>query len=390
MKICGMKYRWIFILFILCFLNINKSLADINCVSYDEISLTMALNESLNFVGEDLPVGSEIYRAHMAKSAQVGVSCDADTYSLTNYLGVSYEPLGPATTMSTPYGVGSVYPTNLPSVGVMLWSTTYRTGTQEVIIIGTNQQSYSVYDQDTVRRRFPLNVSFIKLGEIPSGSIIDASLLPNVSWRIPSTPGYTGLPIRMATATFNGLIQLPSQTCTPLDSSVEMGTYNANEEFKSVGSYSKWVDASITLQNCPTFSGYYGNGGQHNIVSDETGGEIISTTGHTEGGTKASNLFSVSIIPYGNTVNTEGIISLDDIPNSATGIGLQLGYSDDLSASPLTPEHLWMWMDEWKITAPSDGRSTIKIPLAARYYQTDKEVTAGIASAKIMYTISYE
>ena len=389
MKICGVKYRWIFIVFILHCLTINKSLADINCASYDEISLTMALNESLNFVGEDLPIGAEIYRAHMAKSAQVGVSCDASTYSLTNYLGISNEPLGSPTTMSTPYGVGPVYPTNLPSVGVMFWTATY-SGSNEVIILDRNQQAYSVYDQDIERRRFTMNVSFIKLGSIPSGSIIDASLLPNVSWRIPSTPGYTGLPIRMAVATFNGLIQLPSQTCTPLDSSVEMGTYNANEEFKAVGSYSKWVDASITLQDCPTFYGYYGNGGRHDIVSDETGGEIISTTGHTEGGTKASNLFSVSILPYGNTVNTEGIISLDDIPNSATGIGLQIGYSDDLSASPLTPEHLWMWEDKWNITAPSDGRSTIKIPLAARYYQTEKDVTAGIASAKIMYTISYE
>ena len=387
MKICGVKYRWIFIVFILHCLTINKSLADINCQSTGELSLNLALNATQNFIGEDLPIGAEIYRAHMAKSAQVMVTCDAEVYSLTHYLTISNEPLGPPTTMSTPYGVGPVYPTNLPSVGVIIWATSIDSTT---LILDSTQKAIAVYDQDTIRRRLTLNVSFIKLGSIPSGSIIDANLLPNVSWRIPSTPGYTGLPIRMAVTTFNGLIQLPSQTCTPLDSSVEMGTYNANEEFKAVGSYSKWVDASITLQDCPTFYGYYGNGGRHDIVSDETGGEIISTTGHTEGGTKASNLFSVSILPYGNTVNTEGIISLDDIPNSATGIGLQIGYSDDLSASPLTPEHLWMWEDKWNITAPSDGRSTIKIPLAARYYQTEKDVTAGIASAKIMYTISYE
>lgn len=337
-----------------------------------------------NYIGRDLPIGSEIYRAHIAKTSQVTVNCDAD-FDLPAYLTLSNIPLGPPRYMATPYGTGAVYPTNLAGVGVMLWAVP--SGTHDYVILDHTKQRYSGYNTETTKRRATLNLSLIKLGPIASGSVINA-IFPNIIWEIPNTPGYTGLPIQMVTVSFSGSIQLPSETCTAINSTVNMGEHSITDTFNSIGSYSKWVDASITLQNCPTFSGYYANGGFNYILNDTTGGQIVGDSGHTEGGKMSSNLLKISLSPL-NSVN-DTIISLTESDDSASGIGLQIGYTEnDLDASPLAPERIWQSGYSWNITAPKDGRATIKIPLSARYYQTDKQVKPGKANSNIVFSVEY-
>lgn len=367
----------------------SSAFAAVDCAISDS-SPVMALQSTISvtdsYAGNDLPVGSEIYRAHIAKTAQQTIYCNGN-FTLPNYLTISNQPMGAPKNMSTPYGTGPVYPTNVAGVGVVLW--TAPSGTTNYIMLSSAQQPYSVFSTDTPQRRVTLNVSLIKTGPIASGATVDASSFPTVSWRVPATAGYTGLPIRLFTSTFTGSVRFISQSCTTPDLTVNMGSYDRDDNFKGVGSYTKWVDSSIQLKNCPKFTGYYGNAGIGQNILNPQGGEIISSTGSTSGGIRNANVMTVTLSP--TTAVANDVIALTKSTDSATGIGLQLGYTPgNADATATSPQKIWSAGNTWDVTAPSDGRSTIKIPLAARYYQTDANVIPGKANAQVVFNIEYK
>jgi len=45
-----------------------------------------------------------------------------------------------------------------------------------------------------------------------------------------------------------------------------MGTYDIPTNFQQVGSVTSWVDASIIMQDCPMFSGRFGDQGTAQAV----------------------------------------------------------------------------------------------------------------------------
>lgn len=361
------------------------ALADVNCqpsTIYPPQTLTPVLSAAATQAGNDLPVGHVIYTTSVEFTGKAGVSCDGP-YSLSGYFTVSDNPSGAPVTMSTELGTGPVYPTNVPGIGAIVW--TGVSGHTEFISNGQlkapNISRDSAGDWGYGGTQL-VAMTLVKTGPIASGAVVNGSALPHISLRVPATTGYTGLPIRLMVASFGGSLQFTTQTCTTPDVNVVMGDYNIPDNFTGPGKASQWVDSSIILQNCPVFSGYYSpyNGGVHQYSID---------SGATTGGTRASNLFGVSLTPVNPVVND--IISLDDTTDAARGLGIQLGYTpDDINAVATSPQKIWTAGTSWDMTAPTDGRTTIKIPLAARYYQTESTVTPGKANAKVTFNIDYK
>lgn len=377
------------LLFLAGMMGINQfALAEVNCqpsTLYPPLTLTPVLSAAATQAGNDLPVGHAIYAMGVTFSTASGVYCDGP-FSLDAYLTVSDSPSGSPVTMSTEYGTGPVYPTNVPGIGAIVWTGLH--GYTEFISNGQLKYNSLVRDSAGNQRLDgpgSLNnvaLTLVKTGPIASGAVVNGSALPHIALRVPATTGYTGLPIRLKVVTFGGSLQFITQTCTTPDVNVAMGDYDIPDNFTGPGKASQWVDSSIILQSCPVFTGYYShyNGGtQQNSVD----------SGATTGGTRASNLFGISLTPVNPVVND--IISLDDTTDAARGLGIQLGYTpDDINAVATLPQKIWTAGTSWDVTAPTDGRTTIKIPLAARYYQTESTVTPGKANAKVTFNIDYK
>lgn len=362
------------------------ALADVNCqpsTFYPAKTLTPVLGAAASQAGNDLPVGHAIYTTSVDFSGTVGINCDGPI-SLESYLTVSDSPSGAPVTMSTEYGTGPVYPTNVPGIGAIVWTGVHK----YTEFISTGQVEFAPLIKDTAGDKgltstgVSAALTLVKTGPIASGAVVNGSSLPHISLRVPATAGYTGLPIRLIVFSFGGSLQFTTQTCTTPDVNVVMGDYDIPDNFTGPGKASQWVDSSIILQNCPVFSGYYShyNGGKPQSSVD---------SGATTGGTRASNLFGVSLTPVNPVVND--IISLDDTTDAARGLGIQLGYTpDDINAIATSPQKIWTAGTSWDVVAPTDGRTTIKIPLAARYYQTESTVTPGKANAKVTFNIDYK
>lgn len=374
------------LLFLAGMLGVNQfALADVNCqpsTIAPPRTLTPVLGAAASQAGNDLPVGHVIYTTSVEFSGGVGVNCDGP-FSLDSFFTVSDSPSGAAVTMSTELGTGPVYPTNVPGIGAIVWTGIH--GYTEFISGGQLKYgtlSNGAAGESSFSGTQFVAMSLIKTGPIASGAVVNGSALPHISLRVPATTGYTGLPIRLFVASFGGSLQFTTQTCTTPDVNVVMGDYDIPDNFTGPGKASQWVDSSIILQNCPVFSGYYSiyNGGSEQQAID---------SGTATGGTRASNLFGVSLTPVNPVVND--IISLDDTTDAARGLGIQLGYTpDDINAVATSPQKIWTAGTSWDVVAPTDGRTTIKIPLAARYYQTESTVTPGKANAKVTFNIDYK
>ncbi|SNY69700.1 Fimbrial protein [Enterobacter sp. CC120223-11] len=326
-----------------------------------------------SYAGNDLPLGSTIYDSHVNGSGMTGVSCDA-SFNLKAEMVVSDMPSGAPTLMSTSaYGTVYVYPTNVSGVGVIPWGNDKRfSGTPAEYGV------FSVGSAGDNGQTLLIDISLIKTGPIASGATVNASSFPHLSWDIPNTSGYTGLPVHLASISYTGTIQFITRTCTTSDVNVSMGTHEIADKFTGVGSTTDWVDSSIILQDCPSFSGYHSLDSAQSVTGNNTasGGNVTATT------------FSVSLQPT-NSV-TDDIVGLDPGTDAATGVGIQLGYSTDTDADATMPQTLWTSGTTWDVTAPSDGRSTVKIPLAARYIQNASHATPGKANAKVIFNIDYK
>ncbi len=351
--------------------------AAVNCkpsTSYPMQSLTPSINVATSYTGEDIPVGSTIYRVRTYSQGFVGINCDA-AFSLDAYTTISNEPYGPPVNINTQaFGAGPVYPTNINGVGVGV-----TVGNQ--LVSSANPILSYRFIRDSAGElgsNAYFDIALIKTGPIASGSVVNVSSFPNVSYRIPAAAGYTGLPIRMLVMSFSGAVNFLTSTCTTPDVVVDMGQYEVSKYFKGSGSFTPWKDASIVLQNCPTFSGYH---------SDSTLQQTFGSGANT-GTARTANSFTVHLVPR-NPV-TGNAVNVDSSADAATGVGIQLGYTNDVDANPTTPQTIWTPGMTWVNSAPTDGRSAVKIPLAARYYQYSSEVTPGKANSKVEFQIDYK
>ncbi|MGR7484012.1 hypothetical protein ACU60U_26845 [Klebsiella aerogenes] len=99
--------------------------ADVSCwasTTYQTPQTVMpTISISGTYSGNDLQVGATIYRNTIKNASLVGVHCE-DAFSLDGYMAVNSTPSGGGVSMETDGGRRYVYPTNVPGVGVAIWS----------------------------------------------------------------------------------------------------------------------------------------------------------------------------------------------------------------------------------------------------------------------------
>lgn len=338
---------------------------------------TVSLSGSF-YAGNDLPVGSVIYRTTVNSASVTGIHCDS-AFSVPRFYSVSTEPSGQSFSFSnSPYN-GEIYPTNVPGIGVALWFSS-NTFTKNSPL---QRNDYALGNAGSYGIKSSFDISLIKTGPVDSGSVVNGISIPTVIMYAGVKEGYSGLPITTWAVSFSGSISFITQTCQTPDVNVSMGSYEVSEYFRKVGSTTPWIDSSINLENCPTFTGYYDHNNRQTVTGSDT----------PAGSLMASNILKVSLQPLSNFIdNGNGVFAVSSASGGreATGIGLQLGYTPDINASPTAPTTIWKNGDTWKITPPNNGTANFRIPLAARYYQTNQVVTPGPADGKVIFTINYQ
>ncbi|MBD2810771.1 type 1 fimbrial protein [Xenorhabdus sp. Vera] len=147
---------------------------------------------------------------------------------------------------------------------------------------------------------------------------------------------------------FTGTLEITEPTCTAIDPPpVNMKNHGINE-FTGKDSGTRWLDASIVLTEC-----------------------------------QYAPSLSISISPVnGANDPKKGIMEIDSSGDAAKGIGIQLRYG-------LTGNSFVEFGKKHKLNKSMSTGLGIKIPLSARYIQTEDRVTPGIASGRVTYTMSY-
>ncbi|MCK7358759.1 hypothetical protein L8O13_16325 [Enterobacter roggenkampii] len=356
----------------------TDAMADTSCVALTPQSNTVPLSATI-LSGADLPVGSVIYRLTITSNG-FGLRCNGAMNNIPLLFSVSNEPSTPISVAGAPYNGAVVYPTNLPGVGAAVWysgnaftkAMPFRTSTFN---FGSNGVTNTMYFSRNV------DISLIKTGAISAG-FVNGSSLPTIVLYTPETAGYTGLPLNYWMLKFSGVVGVTTGTCTTPNVNVYLGKHDLRTTFKGKGSTTEWVDSSIILEDCPAFLGYYPtNNPQKSSTTAETSGGTIPS------GTATANNLIVSLTASTGIIDSaNGIVALNNEESglSATGIGVQLGYKS--IANPT----IWNFSNSWTYSTTNDGASTIKLPLAARYYQYSDVVTPGKANSSVIFTISYQ
>lgn len=214
--------------------------------------------------------------------------------------------------------------------------------------------------------------SLVKTADNVSAGTIYGSRLPSVFYQL----GQSGDMIDIYQFSISGAINITVPTCdiSPASTNmyVQMGTTNSSS-FYGPGTGAGWHDASILLINCTHFFG------------NSSGG----SSGATFNGTSTTysispNRAEVTLTPLNGIIDAaNGVMKIDDHPQKASGVGIQLSTTRSTSgkvdfSSPVL------------YALPQDGASTVTLPLYARYVQTESSVAEGIANGRLEYTITYQ
>jgi len=359
----------------------HSVLAQMTCVAGTQRTDTYALTPGTLSAGPDMPLGSIIYNMtwndnnignQIICNTDIATGETATTPGLS--LGVDTTPYPLSSWTGSPFP-GKVYSTNIPGIGFAVWQNGNAATKQSPLISGPYTITIEKSTTTTnVGSGAPIDVSLIKIGNTPPGQYtINASTFPVVTrfWPASSVLANTVISRRIA---FTGTLTVAAQTCTTPDVNVGLGSYDVSS-FNNSGSSTPWVDASITLTNCPVFQGYYPNA---------TNSVKITGSTATPPAPK-NNQFGVILSPVNGVIDAaNGIMNVTPTAHSAKGIGIQIANGTTSSVGQFFNMSM-----ESKINAPTNGRATISIPLVARYIKTDTTVTPGRADGKVTFTINY-
>lgn len=306
--------------------SIHSGWAAVTC-EFDQgastVSLSVPLNPPVISVGADIPIGTIIYQGSWTNPASY-MLCLADEFPAYYNWAVSivHAPL-PLSGLSTGPFAGAVYQTNIPGIGVAISRYNDRAAAtvgvpgyrDEEIVIGEGGSFATL----SSAKRY---ISLIKIGPLTPGNYsIAASSFPTASDDILNSrfaSPIQGLPIRLNNVTFQGNLTVSTQTCTTPNVAVTLGAYKINEHFSSINSTTPWVDASITLTNCPTFHGFYNQSNPAQMVNFSTGTTLASPS--------TNNSIGVRLTPITEVLDdVNGIMAIDStISGAASGVGIQL------------------------------------------------------------------
>lgn len=228
----------------------------------------------------------------------------------------------------------------------------------------------------------PLNQNFdfelIKYGNVPYGvTSISLSNIPKINFKfvVSGSKNTSNVPngtITVAVDTLGGTVNMNSSTCQTPSFPVFLGEHSVHALSNRDGGKfaTPWVDASISLTNCPNFKGIGGRGLQYGGISN--------------------NILYVTLSPNNPSTSSEGIMPVDSGDGAAEGIGIQIAFGIAGSNNKVDFSAIGTPQKSYMIT-PDNG-PTITIPLVARYYQTAasvNDIKGGIANGKVTYLITY-
>ncbi|MFQ6293135.1 fimbrial protein [Yersinia enterocolitica] len=376
----------------------TSSWAVVNCSFAAGATQTEAvpLSPPVISAGADIPVGTVLYQGtwvmrNTLMSCQWAQSDVGKSFWYSSSTLITTAPLPLSNVMTGPFA-GAVYQTNIPGIGVVISRT--RDGNPVI-----SNRPATTTDVETLIRQVSTElgggydiggstryVSLIKTGPITPGNYtLSGANLPGIqTWIEPavnSHPGsasITGLPFTFYTISFQGSLTVSAQTCITPNVSVALGSYDKNTFFRGISSTTPWIDASINLTNCPIFHGFYNSTNTTLLMDYNTGVGSVSAS--------LNNSIGVRLTPATNVIDAvNGIMGIDSsLSGAASGVGIQIGWG----SSGQTPMP-FNFAAEQTVTLPKDGSSTIRVPLAARYIQTEANPTPGKANGKVVFLINY-
>ncbi|QXN65170.1 fimbrial protein [Serratia fonticola] len=316
-------------------------------------------------VGPDNADGFTMFRqTYIPAFPNTKLQCDqAGLFYIDNFL--KNMPL-PLSSWNTGSYAGKVYETGVPGIGVVFWYSGQGFPlTRPASCAGANTTCTIPASNVT------WDLSFIKIGPITPGVIL-GSKLPCVV----SSVGQSGDAVDISQVCFSGALNVVSQTCVTPDVNVSMGSFDVNGNFNAVGATTPWKDASVVLTNCPRFYGTL-NSQRDTFYSDDGNYGVAQA---------ANNTIKLSLNPNTPIVSAaNGIMNIKSTSNSASGVGIQMAYGNIGDASP----ELINFSKLKTYTMVNDTVTTLKLPLVARYIQTESLVSPGRADATVTFTITY-
>lgn len=362
----------LFIAFFIALLSLSAR-ADFTCsIITDSLKYTIPLSGTVS-MGIDSPNGTVIYKGLINQSSSPRYACSTGTQWLDQqFLKILSTPTSLSTWSGSPFP-GAIYNTNVPGVGIALWSqlnpvNAATMANPALVWSGTR------INQINIPVTLTLGYSLIKIGNISPGTVSGVSLPTfGIYLNITPAPNSAQFPWQATTYNFSGGINVVANTCETPDVNVDMGKWDVSE-FGSLGKATKWIKSNITLKNCTTFSGYYSS----NAVNNFTNGSVSTPN-------RDANTISVSLAPVTQLIDaTNGIMAINSGPSTASGIGIQLGWGD-FNTTPT----IINFNQNKSINPPTNGVASFDIPLSARYIQTTSVVTPGRADGKVTFTINY-
>lgn len=354
---------------------------------------TVTLSPGVISAGGDFPNGTILFSGQwLGRVPGAQISCRSDppgsdenpvTVYYNNSFGINSAPKPLSGWNSSPFP-GAVYQTNIPGIGVAL-----SRGANSAAATLTNASTGITNGTFTIRAGVtnpsvtnPIRyLSLVKIGNLVPGSYtLDAASLPSAKLFYDNPSNglnvISGFPITTNIINFQGSLTITAPTCTTPDVNVDLGTHEIHKTLTGKGSATPWVTSDITLTNCPIFHGYYNQTRSTVLFDKDTGTGLVAES--------LNNNIGVRLTPTTSIINgASGIMSLSVSADSATGVGIQIAAGD--SGNPV----LFNFAAERKQALPKDGTTTLKVPLVARYIQTEDRVTPGRADGKVTFTINY-
>jgi major type 1 subunit fimbrin (pilin) len=309
-------------------------------------------------VARDVPNGSLLSAWVQTSRLTNYFSCTVTAQTAT---GMGIDPTGIVASTATTYKVSyngssvSVYPTNVPGIGIAMGGYAYANGCGWTAgFLDLPRLGSQCNANGNVTNGGQLVAALVKIGDVTPGTISGA-IAQATSWEGPQNPP-AGYNYGAGVITFSMTpVAITVLTCQTPDVSVQMGTFKTTD-FPNIGSVSP-NPAGFTIQflNCPA-------------------GAAVS-------GTQAGAIHSVQyrIDPTSGTLATN-VAALSGSP-SATGVGIQL-FASSGSVFPLATLQTLSGYN-------STSGGSYSVAMMARYYRTGT-ITAGPANTTMTLTVSYQ
>lgn len=336
------------------------------------------LGTGISTVGEDLPVGSVIYKStdniFPGLNKALKYRCPDKEIEEDIFIYRRLEVIAQPSGTPTISGGQAIYPTNIPGVGVVF---TFKSFVGPLVSVFPNYvEMWFIIHKDMTVNIQPLQTIEFKL--VKTGSVdntsnqkLDASLFP-VFRVIVGIRGSEPIEKVVHTVRFSGQLTLYTKTCQLVntDNNVDLGSHMLSD-FNGVSSASQWKNFDITLKDCPPFKGY---------------GTYIGKFGEVTSGKVKDNEVNIKFnSAYGPVPGNNYLAMIESKPGSAEGVGIELSRRDNSFGIAMDGSG---GFDLKELI--TDGSTLINIPLKARYVQYDEKIKPGSANSAVVFTITYE